>query len=127
MPFYVYCIRCNADGSYKAVDRDCSKCSATGNDWREDNETSYLERYGVTLEELKEKQEVHSQKGMTVFYMDDFPSIEEERSRVTYREKKLKSWEKEDEVKVANSKVRLKFFTDNFYHDSVLNMNSPIG
>lgn len=123
MPFYIYCIRCNSDGSYGAVDKDCGKCSGTGNDWREDHETSYLDRYDVSLEDLKKKSKVKSKDGTYIFYLDDFPSLEEERSRVTYRKKEFKSWEKPD-VEIDNFKARLKFFTDNFYHDTVLNLDS---
>lgn len=44
MPYWTFCWRCNADGSYSDVEaiRNCPKCAATGKDWRDDKETEYM-------------------------------------------------------------------------------------
>lgn len=56
MPYYIYCIRCNENGTYDNVDLECGKCSATGNDWREDHELEgYHQRFNVSLKKLKKE------------------------------------------------------------------------
>ena len=48
--YYIYCTRCNADGSYtrSRLNPDCGQCSGTGNDYIDDNpeEREHLLRKG---------------------------------------------------------------------------------
>ena len=39
--YYIFCTRCNADGSFKNVQRDCGKCCGTGKDWRDETEVTF--------------------------------------------------------------------------------------
>lgn len=78
--YYSYCSRCNADGSYRHVDRDCGKCSGTGNDWRDDEEM------GFGIVELRRKKHMIDEDGKEYFYKAFMPSLEEERARCGFRE-----------------------------------------
>jgi hypothetical protein len=43
--YYAYCIKCNRDGSFSNVDRECGKCCGTGKDWRESSEMDWLKNF----------------------------------------------------------------------------------
>lgn len=40
--YYAFCVRCNRDGSFRSVARDCPKCCGTGKDWRDASELEWF-------------------------------------------------------------------------------------
>ena len=127
MPYYIYCIKCNENGSYDNVDLECGKCCSTGNDWREDRELEdYHQRFNVSLEELKQKRVVQSSDGTKLFYADEIPSIEEEKALLKRFKPKIDNSEHEKALKRKDFDARLMFFVKNFYLDGGgLDMQSP--
>lgn len=83
MPYFLYCVRCNEDGSYSNVNINCPKCDGTGNDWRADKELSDYHKWSeLTIEQLKEHKELKSPNGITFIYGERIPSVKEEREQL---------------------------------------------
>jgi hypothetical protein len=117
LPYYIYCSKCNPSGRYERIDKKCSKCQGTGNDWREDHKLeSFHKRFDVSLKQLKkEKIITTTTSGTKIFYSDTIPSIEEERKLVkSFRSEKNNEEEKEKIAK-KDFEVRVKFIKD-FFH-----------
>jgi len=116
MPYYTFCSKCNSDGNYLQVDKNCTKCSGTGNDWRDDRELERYHRWSeITLDELKEKKTVISPDGVKFFYKNIIPSIKDERNKVKGF-KPIADTSKQDEENARRDfEARVGFFTKNFY------------
>jgi len=123
MPYYTYCIKCNQDGSYSQVDRKCSKCSGTGNDWRRDEELDGYHKWAnICLSDLKTKKEITVQN-TTFIYENTIPSLEEERSRINYKKQNVDKQIQENRADNKDNIKQLSFFTINFYDESLKQLN----
>lgn len=79
MPYFIYCKRCNENGSYLSVKEDCPKCEGGGKDWREDNELSdYHSWSGLSLEKLITEKSLIAEDGTEFFYRNDFTTLEQD-------------------------------------------------
>ena len=80
MPYFIFCIRCNKDGSFQHINLDCPKCDGAGNDWRDDNELENYHKWSkLKLNDLVREKTLISEEGTKFFYRDRIPSIKEER------------------------------------------------
>ncbi|KPA14007.1 hypothetical protein MHK_005786 [Candidatus Magnetomorum sp. HK-1] len=123
MPYYIYCVKCNQDGSYSQVDRHCSKCSGTGNDWRNDYELDGYHKWAnIKIDELITMKEI-TVDNIKFIYSSEMPSLEEERSKVTFKKKNNKSKDQESKIAEQDFLARLSFFTEIFYDESLKKLN----
>ena len=125
MPYYIFCRKCNSDGSYQDIDRKCTKCKGTGNDWRDNEELEdYHKWLDVSLEKLKKEKLVTSKDGTKIFYHNSIPTIKEEQEKVIRFRPEPDLSQQNLEIAKNDLKARIKFFTKNFYLDEGLKVHS---
>ena len=123
MPYYIFCSKCNKNGSYINIDRNCNKCSGTGNDWRDDKELENDRTFSVTLEQLKKESIVETNQGVKIFYFDEFPPIKEERDKVVSFKEEKSELENKKDIEKKDFEARIKFFISKFYLDNNNKLN----
>ena len=78
--YYIYCTRCNSDGSFNNVNTNCGQCSGTGKDYIDDNpeERENLLRkcrgMGRNGEDLKIKYDPNVDSSSSINYREDSKS-----------------------------------------------------
>ena len=76
MPYYLFCSRCNEDGSYQNINSSCKICYGTGNDWRDDEALETYHRWaGIHITDLKRDGTRKALDGTPFFYAESFPPV----------------------------------------------------
>lgn len=128
MPYYIFCRKCNSDGSYQDIDKNCSKCQGTGNAWQEDEELeNYHKWLDVPLEKLKKEKIVTSKDGTKIFYSNSISTIKEEQANVIKFKEEPDLSQQKLEIAKKDLEARIKFFTKNFHLNSVKRLNKSSG